>query len=240
MTAQHFVGRTFAASPQVAALLTAVAARHAPAGRSCSILEIGCGTGDLLLGLADALPRARLTGIDLSPANIRQARRTWPQRGGDGRITFLAGDYREAPLGPFDLIVSASTLHLIGGPSRPLFAKLAGELAPGGRLIFTMPDGCLYNRVLWGVRRIFRAARGPATDRLILAVGKRVHGRGMSDDLLRDRIPYMYLQPYRHLGPGLKAVLGECGLGPLEERAWPHASPAQPRHRLCVYRKGLS
>jgi SAM-dependent methyltransferase len=240
MSAQDFAGRTFVASAPATALLTGLVIPHAPADRACAILEVGCATGELLLGLAGALPRARLTGIDLSPANIRRARRARHDRGSDGRVTLLAGDYRQARLGPFDLIVAASTLHLIGGPSRALFAKVAGELAPGGRLVFTMPDDCLYNRMLWGVRRLFRAARGPATDRLILAVGRRLHGGGVPDGVLRDRVPYMYLLPCRHLGPGLRAVLRRCGLEPVEERAWPHASPAQPRHRLCVYRKGVS
>jgi methylase of polypeptide subunit release factors len=37
------------------------------------VLDLGCGSGSLAWLLADALPAASVTGIDVSPSNIRAA-----------------------------------------------------------------------------------------------------------------------------------------------------------------------
>jgi S-adenosylmethionine-diacylgycerolhomoserine-N-methlytransferase len=54
-----------------AALIDALAARR----RATRILEVGCGTGKNLLGLANAFPDADITGIDLSADMLTIAQR---------------------------------------------------------------------------------------------------------------------------------------------------------------------
>jgi hypothetical protein len=88
-------------------------------------------------------------------------------------------------------------------------------------------------------RRLFRLIRSPATDRLILAVGKKFHKNGVAEGLLRERIGYMYSLPHCYFGPALRRLLvRECGLEPVAEMPLAHASLAQPKHRMYVFRKG--
>jgi SAM-dependent methyltransferase len=69
------------------------------------VLELGCGTGDLL----DALKPSYGIGIDLSQKMIEAARRRFP------RFQFLQGDIEDSALlasleGPFDVIVLSDTI----------------------------------------------------------------------------------------------------------------------------------
>jgi SAM-dependent methyltransferase len=239
MSSLNFAGRVFTAPPEIVARLTEAVTRWVEPHTPLAVLEIGCGTGEQLFSLAAAWPRARLTGIDISAPNIDRAWRAWRERGSCERLGFVAGDYVEQELGRFDLIISVSTLHLIDCPTARLFAKVARELKPNGLLIFTIPYGCFFNYALWSVRRLFRLLRSPATDRLILAVGKKLHQSGVSEELLRERVGYMYSLPHCYLGPSLKHLLSaQFGLELVGDWPLPHASLAQPKHRFCVYRKG--
>ncbi len=74
-----------------------------PAGSR--VLELGCGTGELLAALAPA----RGVGIDLSPATVAVARREHPQ------FEFHIGDVEDARTlagieGPFDTIILSDTI----------------------------------------------------------------------------------------------------------------------------------
>jgi SAM-dependent methyltransferase len=79
-----------------------------------SVLEIGCGSGELLAQLRCA----RKAGIDLAPAQIAAARRRVP----DGRFFVQAGELLE--LGEtFDVIIVSDTLNLAADVQR-LFERL--------------------------------------------------------------------------------------------------------------------
>src|SRR5580698_5318723 len=68
-----------------AARLVARLARKRPA----SVLDLGCGWGELLLRVLDAVPGAVGTGIDLSAADLGRAQGNALTRGLDGRVSFL-------------------------------------------------------------------------------------------------------------------------------------------------------
>ena len=51
-----------------------------------TILEIGCGTGNLLLELAKAFPGARVVGIDIDDASLAIARGKIEKAGLAGRV----------------------------------------------------------------------------------------------------------------------------------------------------------
>jgi len=76
--------------------------RHV-AGQCDSILEIGCGSGDLL----NALNPARGVGVDLSPAMIAQAQHSHPN------IQFVCADAQTFDLGDatFDVIILSDLLN---------------------------------------------------------------------------------------------------------------------------------
>jgi release factor glutamine methyltransferase len=73
-----------------------------------AILDIGTGSGNLVVALAQQHKTARLTAVDISPDALAVARRNAEKHDVAGRITFLQGDLF-APVEPgarFDFIVS--------------------------------------------------------------------------------------------------------------------------------------
>jgi release factor glutamine methyltransferase len=70
------------------------------------ILDIGTGSGALLLALLSELPNAIGTGTDISTPALGVARVNAESHGLAGRCTFVTCDIAEGLPGPFDLIVS--------------------------------------------------------------------------------------------------------------------------------------
>jgi tRNA (cmo5U34)-methyltransferase len=125
--------------PAYAALQAAVAEAAAGALAATStppaprILELGTGTGETAVRVlgATALPGAALTGIDASEAMLGHARTRLPDA--DLRVARLQDPL---PAGPFAVVFSALAVHHLDGPEKAsLFARVAGELAPGGRFV---------------------------------------------------------------------------------------------------------
>jgi trans-aconitate 2-methyltransferase len=207
-------------------IVNAIATR--PPGR---VLDIGCGDGSLLAYLANALPGAELVGVDLSQVNVAAARARLEATG--SRVTLEEGDYLKLQAGRFDLVVASSTLQGIRTSTRDLAAKLASDIAPGGRLIHVTPSRCSYNAALNLVRRVLRLMRGSLTERLILTVARVLHRRQPVDQL-RQRVSYMYLV-LRHNEDTLRAELEtRHHFRVLGLQAAPHTSLGQPRHRLAI------
>ncbi|MEQ1850914.1 MAG: class I SAM-dependent methyltransferase [Chthoniobacteraceae bacterium] len=170
-----------------------------------------------------------------APANIASARQTCHERGLEDRVSFFCGDYLEfSAKEPFDLVVSDTTLHLIPRTDAALFGKIAADLAPGGRLVVSLPDACLYNRLLWSVRRVLRLVRGRWSDALILALAKLVFGKRFSEAMLRERLIYMYILPERFDSPAFRRMLEkEHGLAVVKEIAEPFVA-GKANHRILV------
>ncbi len=70
------------------------------------ILDLGTGTGCLLLALLTEFPAAFGIGLDLSPAAAALAKANAATLGLTGRSAFIAGDWTNALCGHFDLIIS--------------------------------------------------------------------------------------------------------------------------------------
>jgi len=70
------------------------------------ILDIGTGSGALLLALLRELPNATGTGTDISTGALKVARENAARCGLEGRCTFLVCDIASVVEGPFDLLVS--------------------------------------------------------------------------------------------------------------------------------------
>nr|WP_267213033.1 peptide chain release factor N(5)-glutamine methyltransferase [Chelatococcus asaccharovorans] len=76
------------------------------AGSRLRILDLGTGSGCILIALLSELPAATGVGIDLSPEAARMARDNAAMNGVGERASFLVGDWAAAVEAPFDLIVS--------------------------------------------------------------------------------------------------------------------------------------
>jgi release factor glutamine methyltransferase len=130
------------------------------------ILDIGTGSGALLLALLHELPNAIGTGTDISARALQVARANAAHCGLEARCSFVACDMAGGVRGPFDLVVSnppyvahgeiASlapevrdydpTIALDGGHDgldayRAIAAQAKYLLAPGGRLFVELGAG---------------------------------------------------------------------------------------------------
>ena len=101
-----------------------------------SVLDIGCGAGELSLALARGRHRITVTGIDLSPDLIEVARERAAHL---ANVVFEAADAAVwQPAGDFapDLLVSRHGVMFFDDPVAA-FAHLAALAAPGAGLMFS-------------------------------------------------------------------------------------------------------
>jgi predicted TPR repeat methyltransferase len=103
-----------------------------PASQNLDVLDMGCGTG--LCGPLIRPYARRLTGVDLSPGMLAQAKEKQLY---DELLQIELTEYLGNHTDSFDVIVSADTLVYFGALDRVL-AVAAGALRPGGLLIFTL------------------------------------------------------------------------------------------------------
>ena len=92
---------------------------------NASVLEVGCGAGDLLA----LLPNRDITGIDLSAAQVDAARRRLPH----GDFHVQAGEQLELPR-TFDVIIVSETINFAADVER-LLERLQAVATPQTRLI---------------------------------------------------------------------------------------------------------
>ncbi len=103
-------------------------------GRPGRVLEVGCGTGRNLVFLAKALPKARITGLDLSQSMLRRARRATRVFGDRVSLHQTCYDSPISPEEPFDAVVFSYCLTMINPGWQQAIRAAARDLAPGGRI----------------------------------------------------------------------------------------------------------
>jgi len=111
----------------------AFARRHLVPG---TLLDMACGVGYGTAALASGNPHvSTAVGVDVSQAAVDYARRRYE----NGHISFESADaLTYAPGVRFDNIVSLETVEHVEDPVM-LFARFSELLAPGGRLIASVP-----------------------------------------------------------------------------------------------------
>ena len=104
-----------------------------PATAPATVVDLGCGAGNVAAILAERFPAAAITGVDNSAAMLAKARQAAPS------VTFVEADLATwRPDTPPDVIYSNAALHWIGDHAT-LFPRLLSYLAPGGVLAVQMP-----------------------------------------------------------------------------------------------------
>ena len=98
-----------------------------------TVVDLGCGTGNVTRILRSRWPHARITGVDGSPQMLAEARKAeadivWEQ------LDVAAWN----PPGKFDLVFSNAALHWLDDHPT-LFKRLCGNVAAGGVLAVQMP-----------------------------------------------------------------------------------------------------
>jgi trans-aconitate 2-methyltransferase len=105
---------------------------RAPAPKS--VVDLGCGPGQLTAALAERWPGASVAGLDSSPEMIERA-----SGHASDRVSFAVADLRQwRPSTPVDVLVSNATLQWVPG-HRSLLPGLIDCLSPGGWLAFQVP-----------------------------------------------------------------------------------------------------
>src|SRR3989449_11530815 len=79
-----------------------------------SVLDVGCGTGAITRGIAEAVGRhGRAVGVDVNASMIEKARAA---HRGVPSLSFEVADFLALPAGPFDIVTAARVLQWLAGP----------------------------------------------------------------------------------------------------------------------------
>ncbi len=165
------------------------AREHLRAQPGQRVLDLGCGTGDIL----ELLPPLHYVGYDISARYIEHAR----QRYG-GRAEFHCGAVDESlpvAAGSFNLVIAHGVLHHLDDAAAGALVRLARRaLVPGGRLVTF--DGCFTDDQSAAARFFLSLDRGrhvrerEAYERLARGAFEQVHSF-VRHGLIR--IPYTHV-----------------------------------------------
>lgn len=113
---------------------------RAAIGENETVLDIGCGTGQLTRLAARRAARARAVGVDISEPMLTRARADAAEQG-IANVRFDQADAEVHPFeeGGFDVVVSRGGVMFFSDPTAA-FANIARALRPGGRLVFIVPQ----------------------------------------------------------------------------------------------------
>lgn len=104
-----------------------------PLGNPATIVDLGCGAGNVTRHLAERWPEARITGVDSSTEMLAEARAALPN------IEWIEANLAYwRPGAKVDLIYSNAALHWLPDHDTR-FPRLLDDLAPGGVLAAQMP-----------------------------------------------------------------------------------------------------
>ena len=190
----------------------ALVAARAPA----RVLEIGSGQGELSRELRDLHPDVELTGIDLSPTGLEVARRKVPG------ARFLEQDLMSPPrseiVGWATHAICSEVLEHVADPIAAL-GHVRRMLAPGGRLIVTVPAGPMsaFDKHIGHLRHFTATSLGAALRAAGFEV-RELHGAGF---------PFFNLYRLTVIARGDKLIADAAGEG--------RSMPATARAAMRVF-----
>ena len=137
--------------PSYRAIIEEIVRHQAQTGRQPGrALDIGCGTGSLLMMLRQANLLQQGVGLDYAERMCHAATDKAKQHGMDDRLRFLHGDSEHLPFADasFDVVTSSNSFHHYPHQAAAV-AEMRRVLRPGGRLIVV--DGFRDNVIGWFV-----------------------------------------------------------------------------------------
>jgi SAM-dependent methyltransferase len=110
--------------------------RHPPSG---NVLDVGCGTGEVLVRLTAKYPRAAFTGIDLEEAHLERAAARCEAFA--ARVRFQQGDAMAIPFddASFDQVLCRHVIQAVPDPVQ-VVAEMRRVVKPGGRVHLIAED----------------------------------------------------------------------------------------------------
>lgn len=175
--------------------------------RAGNLLEIGCGTGFVLAGVAQALPQLKLSASEVSSAGLPFAARRVPQ------ARFFQMDARAIPFeNEFDVIGAYDVLEHIEHDQQVL-AQMFRAVRPGGGILITVPQhDFLWSRVDEAACHVRRYSAGELRAK-VEAAGFRV---AMSTSFVVLLLPLMLASRLKRRRPTENFdVLAELRIGKL-------------------------
>lgn len=100
-----------------------------PEGRPVRLLDVGCGTGTVLAGLANLRPADQLEGVEIAPLPFGIAKLR--ARLSHGRFTVSRHDLWSESLAPYDVVYA----FLSPVPMPALWRKVRAEMRPGSLFV---------------------------------------------------------------------------------------------------------
>jgi len=145
-----------------------------------AVLDVGCGTGAITRGIAEAVGHeGRVVGVDVNAAMIDKARAA---HGALAGLSFEVADAYTLPSdGAFDIVTAARVLQWLADPAAALRAMTAAARR-GGRVVVLDYN---YEKVAW-------APDPPVSMRCFYAAFLRWRADAGMDNAIADRLPDLF------------------------------------------------
>lgn len=150
------------------------------------ILEIGCGTGSMLLVLKQVQPMAELAGLDPDPKALALARRKAERAGVAVRLDQGYAEALGYGSGTFDHVVSSLMYHHLSASGKEQMLQEVGRvLKPGGLFHMLDFDGAEAGKHAFLARRMHVSLHleENSEDRVL----ERIRGAGFADAVVVGR-----------------------------------------------------
>ncbi|MER5525085.1 class I SAM-dependent methyltransferase [Streptomyces sp. NPDC002677] len=115
---------------RAAAMVRRLASTH-----PTTVLDIGCGWGELLLRLLDAVPHAHGVGLDVHAGDLARGRRAAEARGLTDRVEFAEESAVDTGRGPADVVLCLGASQALGDDLVTALRELRRLVADGGRVL---------------------------------------------------------------------------------------------------------
>jgi len=109
---------------------------HVAIGKDFTILDVGCGGGRTVDGLASIATRGKVYGVDFSEASVAMARETNQRAIAEGRVDIAQGSVSQLPFpdATFDLVTAVETHYYWPDLPRDV-REVLRALKPGGTFL---------------------------------------------------------------------------------------------------------